>query len=81
MTTQDIHPTFQAVRRVYENEHSANSSTVPTETLYLVCHPDPSLGKDILLWDDILAAFKDNIVHVRSGAVVLPFLKGSDFKK
>ncbi|KAG0282072.1 hypothetical protein BGZ97_009155, partial [Linnemannia gamsii] len=80
MTTQDTHPTVQAVRRVYENEHSANSSTAPTETLYLVCHPDPSLGKYILLWDDILVAFKDDVVHVRSGAVVLPFLKGSDFK-
>ncbi|KAG0283747.1 hypothetical protein BGZ96_011871 [Linnemannia gamsii] len=80
MASQEAHPNFQAVRRVYDSGHSANSSTSSTETIYLVCHPDPSSGKDILLWDDIKAAFDDFVIHVRSGAVVLPFLKGADFK-
>ncbi|KAK3824247.1 MAG: hypothetical protein J3R72DRAFT_479529, partial [Linnemannia gamsii] len=80
MTVQDTHPSIQAVRRIYENEQPA-SSTTPAGVIYLVCQPDPSSGKDILLWDDVLDAFKDDVIHIRSGAVVLPFLKGSDFKK
>ncbi|KAG0365511.1 hypothetical protein BGX24_004123 [Mortierella sp. AD032] len=42
--------------------------------------PDPSLGKDMVHWDDILADFMADVGHVRSGTFVLPFLKGSDFK-
>ncbi|KAF9143801.1 hypothetical protein BG015_000298 [Linnemannia schmuckeri] len=80
MMIHDTHTNVQPVRRIYENEDSTNTSTTSAETVYLVCHPDPSLGKAILLWDDILAAFKDDVLHVRSGAVVLPFLKGPDFK-
>ncbi|KAG0261802.1 hypothetical protein BGZ95_004151 [Linnemannia exigua] len=69
-------PGVQAVRGVFENgDHSAVS-----ETIHLVCHSDTTTGKTILLWDDILAAFKDDVVHVRSGTTVLPFLKGSSFK-
>ncbi|KAF9294533.1 hypothetical protein BGZ88_003702 [Linnemannia elongata] len=80
MTIQDVHTNVQAVRRICETEESVNATTTPTSTMYLVSHPDPASGKDILLWDDILAAFKVDVVHVRSGAVVLPFLKGPDFK-
>ena len=47
--------------------------------LYVACHPDPSLGKDIVLWDDIVTAFKYSL-HIRNGARILPFLKGADFK-
>ncbi|KAG0374139.1 hypothetical protein BGX24_010788, partial [Mortierella sp. AD032] len=83
MTNQESHLNVQAVRRVYENELPTNCSTTtpaPPGTIYLVCHSDDSSGKDILLWDDILAAFKDDVIHVRYGAVVLPFLKGPNFK-
>ncbi|KAF8929506.1 hypothetical protein BGZ47_001013, partial [Haplosporangium gracile] len=66
MTIQETHPNVQAVRRVYENGLSSNTSTTTTETICLVCRPDPSSGKDILLWDDVLAAFKDDVVHIRS---------------
>lgn len=76
MTIQDIHPTVQSVRRVYESGPPPSSS----ETMYLVCHPDPSLGKDIILWDDINAVFS-SALYVRSEAVVLSFVKGPDFKK
>ncbi|KAG0272572.1 hypothetical protein BGZ95_011680, partial [Linnemannia exigua] len=79
MTVQDTHPNLQAVRRVYENEQPA-SSTTPASIIYLVCHPDASSGKVILLWEDVLAAFKEDVIHVRSGAIVLPFLKGTGFK-
>ncbi|KAG0370082.1 hypothetical protein BGX24_002151 [Mortierella sp. AD032] len=47
---------------------------------YLVCQPDAT-GEYILLWDDVLNAFKEDVIHIRLGAVVLPFLKGPDFKK
>ncbi|KAK3824264.1 MAG: hypothetical protein J3R72DRAFT_479541 [Linnemannia gamsii] len=80
MTTQDTHPNIQVVRRVYENEQPANSSALAGR-IYLVCHPDASSGKDILLWDDVLAAFKEEVIHIRSGGVALPFLKGPDFRK
>ncbi|KAK3836681.1 MAG: hypothetical protein J3R72DRAFT_477084 [Linnemannia gamsii] len=79
MTIQDAHPNVQAFRRVYENGHSANSSSASEENICIVCHPDASSGRDIVLWDDILAVFK-SALYVRSGAVALPFLKGLDFK-
>ncbi|KAF9129449.1 hypothetical protein BGW39_004173 [Mortierella sp. 14UC] len=34
----------------------------------------------MLLWDDIVAAFKGDIIHIRSGTTILPYLKGPDFK-
>ncbi|KAF9336198.1 hypothetical protein BGZ91_010117 [Linnemannia elongata] len=75
MTIHDIHPNVQGIRRVYESGPSSSSS----ETMYLVCHPDPSLNKNILLWDDILTVFS-GAVYVRYGATVIPFAKGPDFK-
>ena len=79
MTAQETPPHAQAVRRVYENKSSASAPAV-SDIFHVACHPDVSSGKDIVLWDDILAAFKD-VVHVRSGIMILPFLKGPDFKK
>ncbi|KAF9126803.1 hypothetical protein BGW39_006337 [Mortierella sp. 14UC] len=79
MTHQESHLNVQAVRQVYENEQPSNKAT-PAGTIYLVCHSDASSCKDIILWDDILAAFKEDVVHVRYGAVILPFLKGPDFR-
>lgn len=81
MTIQGTHPHAQAVRRVYENEQPTHTSgAVVSNIILIACHPDPSSGKDIILWDDIKAAFNDAL-HVRSGTFVLPFLKGTDFKK
>lgn len=80
---QETPPPLQAVRRVYENKyHSSSSSSTASSSdiIHIMCHSDPTSGKDILLWDDIKAAF-DDVLHVRSGTVVLPFVKGSDFKK
>ncbi|KAF9153944.1 hypothetical protein BG015_002250 [Linnemannia schmuckeri] len=75
MTIQKTPSHVQAVRRVYDNGQPSTAS----DTIHLVCYPDPFSGENILLWDDIKAAF-DNVVHVRSGTVVLPFIKGANFK-
>ncbi|KAG0263205.1 hypothetical protein BGZ95_003871 [Linnemannia exigua] len=77
MSNQETLPHVQAVRRVLENEHPSSTTS---GIIHLVSHPDASSGKDILLRDDILAAFKEDVIHVRSGTVILPFLKGPDFK-
>ncbi|KAF9898609.1 hypothetical protein EC991_010816, partial [Linnemannia zychae] len=77
MTIQDTLPLVQPVRLVDKN----GIPFTPSNTIHLVCHSDPSSGRNIILWDDILAAFKvDDVIHVRSGTIVLPFLKGADFK-
>ncbi|KAF9120394.1 hypothetical protein BGW39_011456 [Mortierella sp. 14UC] len=77
MAIQDSLSHIQAVRRVYESDN-LSTGTSTTEVFHVACHPDGS-GKGIILWDDILVAFKD-AVHVRSGTMILPFLKGLDFK-
>ncbi|KAF9901532.1 guanine nucleotide exchange factor 9 [Linnemannia zychae] len=79
MAPQGTQADVQAVRRVYEDEDTTNSAT-SGRTIYIVTHLDTSLGRNIILWDDVLAAFKEDVIHIRSGAVVLPFLKGPDFK-
>ncbi|KAF9150706.1 hypothetical protein BG015_007476 [Linnemannia schmuckeri] len=75
MTIHDIYPNVQAVHRVYESDLLPSFS----ETIYFVCHPESILGKNILLWDDILGVFSGTL-YVRVGAIALPFLKGLDFK-
>ncbi|KAK3836713.1 MAG: hypothetical protein J3R72DRAFT_423848 [Linnemannia gamsii] len=79
---QKTPPHAQAVRRVYENETPVPGTTTTTTstTFHIACHPDGASGKDIILWDDIVAAFKD-VIHVRNGTLIVPFLKGPDFKK
>ncbi|KAG0291968.1 hypothetical protein BGZ97_005735, partial [Linnemannia gamsii] len=77
------HDSVQAIRLITRNGRlstSISSSSSEADILYITCHPDPSLGKDIILWDDIVAAFKDPL-HIRNGAKIIPFLKGADFKK
>ncbi|KAF9899220.1 hypothetical protein EC991_009280 [Linnemannia zychae] len=68
----------QAVRRVYEDEETTDNPT-SRRNIHIICHPDASIGKDIILWDDILAVFS-TALYVRSGIIALPFLKGSNFK-
>jgi hypothetical protein len=77
MNPQETHSNIQAVRRVDENGYP---SSAPSKIIHIVCHPDTMTGKDVLLWDDILAVFK-NALYVRSGTVALPFIKGPNFKK
>ncbi|KAG0290098.1 hypothetical protein BGZ96_006453 [Linnemannia gamsii] len=68
----------QVVRRVYEKE-DLNTTASLSKVFRLEWHVDDVSGKNIILWDDILAAFKD-VVHVRVGEKILPFLKGRNFK-
>jgi hypothetical protein len=77
MTNQETQPHLQAVRLVYENSDPSSSSNI----IHLACRPDPSSGSEIILWDDIVDAFKEDVIHVRSGTVVLSYLKGPDFRK
>ncbi|KAF9116979.1 hypothetical protein BGW39_002517, partial [Mortierella sp. 14UC] len=89
MTIQEARPDTQAIRRVYDEDNDDTTITDEEEQpaaaasasriFHLPYYPDSSSGKDILLWDDILAAFHD-VLHVRSGSMILPFLKGPDFK-
>ncbi|KAG0372085.1 hypothetical protein BGX24_000754 [Mortierella sp. AD032] len=73
MMNQDAQPHLQAVRFVKQRRRSSTKGDAPTDIIYLVCHPDPSSGKHIILWDDVLAAFKEDVVvHIRNEAVVLP---------
>ncbi|KAF9904924.1 hypothetical protein EC991_002224 [Linnemannia zychae] len=70
---------MQAVRRINENGNPPSELAL-SAIIHVACHSDPSSGKDIVLWDDILAAFKADVIHIRSGTFVIPFLKGPDFK-
>ncbi|KAF9901531.1 hypothetical protein EC991_006042 [Linnemannia zychae] len=79
MAAQGTRSNVQAVRRVYENGNTTNNLPTSEETIYIVCHPDSALGKDIILWDDILSVFS-TALYIRSDAVALPFLKRSNFK-
>lgn len=81
MTMQDTLSHTQRVHRVVENEGAVNRQLPATsDILHITCHPDDSSGNDIILWSDILAAFKD-VCHVRHGTTILTFLKGPDLQK
>ena len=72
---------FQALRSVYKCSSATLASPAPelpeSEIVHVNIHQDPA-GKDIVLWDDILGAFKgaDNVRHKTR---VLPFLKDERF--
>ncbi|KAF9143163.1 hypothetical protein BGX30_001191 [Mortierella sp. GBA39] len=77
MPIQETQPHLQAIRRVNENgDPTSTSNTI----IHLVCHQDTVSGKYIILWDDIPAVLKDDVIHVRSGTGVLPYLKDPNFK-
>ncbi|KAK3832019.1 MAG: hypothetical protein J3R72DRAFT_238936, partial [Linnemannia gamsii] len=77
--TQYTDTNMQAVRCINENGQPSSEATA-SDIIHIACYPDPALGKDIVLWDDIVAAFKADVVNVRTGTYVLPFLKGPNFK-
>ncbi|KAG0376456.1 hypothetical protein BGX24_007718 [Mortierella sp. AD032] len=91
MTVQETIPNVQAIRRVNDDDNNNDNTTTTTTTeetaaaasssrvFHLPYYPDATSGKDILLWEDIRAAF-DDVLHVRAGSIILPFLKGPDFK-
>ncbi|KAF9087185.1 hypothetical protein BGX23_008312, partial [Mortierella sp. AD031] len=51
-----LNEAVQAVRPVHKNNLFP---TTPAAVAYVTIHHDSSSGKKIILWDDILQAFKD----------------------
>ncbi|KAG0276137.1 hypothetical protein BGZ95_007915, partial [Linnemannia exigua] len=85
----DVTKRSQAVRPLYNQSNSnGNGSGSPTITTSIasrsesdIVHIDIHLdanGKEIVLWEDILVAFK-GAVNVRHNIRVLPFLKDKNF--
>ncbi|OAQ29636.1 HCP-like protein [Linnemannia elongata AG-77] len=50
-----------------------------SRTVHITTHQDPSSGKHIVLWADILQVFR-SALYLQHGQRVLPFMKGNDFK-
>lgn len=77
----DLEGHFQALRSVYKRSSATRASPAleiqGSEIVHVDIHQDPA-GKDIVLWEDILVAFKsaDNVRHKTR---VLTFLKDESF--
>ncbi|KAF8948170.1 hypothetical protein BGZ47_006133 [Haplosporangium gracile] len=68
----------QAVRPVYTTGTLPATNALPdTEILSVAIYLDPS-GREIVIWEDVLFAYKD-AVNIRQGCYVLPFLRGTDY--
>ncbi|KAF9429065.1 hypothetical protein BGZ76_001868, partial [Entomortierella beljakovae] len=50
-----------------------------SEAIFIPTYYDTTIGKDIVLWDDILSVFK-NADQIRSGPYAILFVKGNDFR-
>ncbi|KAG0299869.1 hypothetical protein BGZ97_003502 [Linnemannia gamsii] len=48
-------------------------------TVHVATHHDPSSGKIIVLWNDVLRVFP-GALYLQQGKKALPFLKGTDFE-
>ncbi|KAK3842147.1 MAG: hypothetical protein J3R72DRAFT_421483 [Linnemannia gamsii] len=86
----DVEVRFQAVRPVYNqsNYNSGGSLTTTTtstasrsesDIVHIDIHLDTD-GKEIVIWEDILVAFK-GALNARHNIRVLPFLKDKNFVK
>ncbi|KAG0067459.1 hypothetical protein BGZ89_006039 [Linnemannia elongata] len=71
----------QAVRSVYKDGFSPSSSSTSRDggVVLLTCHFDPSTRLEFVLWEDILAVFRDGL-YVRYEGRVLPFMKDTKFR-
>ncbi|KAF9273827.1 hypothetical protein BGZ88_003486, partial [Linnemannia elongata] len=70
----------QAMRSVDANlAPNAVLPATPDEIYHVDTQLDPDTQKEVVLWDDILQAFR-NVVQVRNKTRVVPFLKGKDFR-
>ncbi|KAF9908004.1 hypothetical protein EC991_010352 [Linnemannia zychae] len=67
---------LQTVRPVHKNNLFP---TIYAPVVHVVINIEPD-GKKIILWDDILQAFKD-ADHARHGSKILPFLKDSSYNQ
>ncbi|KAF9275645.1 hypothetical protein BGZ88_002234 [Linnemannia elongata] len=76
----DSQEQVQAMRSVDINlAPSAVPPATPDEIFHVDTQLDPETQKEVVLWDDILQAFR-NVVQVRNKMRVVPFLKGKDLR-
>ncbi|KAF9301949.1 hypothetical protein BGZ91_009449, partial [Linnemannia elongata] len=76
----DLQEQVQAMRSVDANlAPNAVLPATPDEIYHVDTQLDPDTQKEVVLWDDILQAFK-NVVQVRNKTRVVPFLKGRDLR-
>ncbi|KAG0286335.1 hypothetical protein BGZ97_007471, partial [Linnemannia gamsii] len=69
----------QPVRLVYSDQDPLSLPQPTKDEIVIVeIHLDDE-DKEIVLWGDILAPF-DNVLHLRQGTRILPFLKDDDFR-
>ncbi|KAF9537754.1 hypothetical protein EC957_007703 [Mortierella hygrophila] len=70
----------QAMRSVDINlAPNAVPLATPDEIYHVDTQLDPETQKEVVLWDDIMQAFR-NVVQVRNKTRVVPFLKGKDLR-
>ncbi|KAF9408450.1 hypothetical protein BGZ76_005869, partial [Entomortierella beljakovae] len=66
----------------YDSSIGGSTLSSRSESEEVVSFPtnyDSSIGKDVILWEDILLAYK-NATHIRDGALIIQFLKGNDLR-
>lgn len=88
--TEERRDKVQAVRPVFKRTLSTTSTSTETTTsssctteistipqadiINIPCQTDPATGTDIVLWDDVLAVYKDAL-FIRHETRALPFMK------
>lgn len=88
--TEERQDKVQAVRPVFKRALSTTSTSTETTTsssctteistipqadiINIPCQTDPATGTDIVLWDDVLAVYKDAL-FIRHETRALPFMK------
>ncbi|KAG0054659.1 hypothetical protein BGZ89_002599, partial [Linnemannia elongata] len=71
---------LQAMRSVDINlAPNAVPPATPDEIYHVDTQLDPDTQKEVVLWEDILQAFR-NVVQVRNKTRIVPFLKGKDLR-
>lgn len=73
---EGVEEPVQAFRPVHKNNLFPET---PAAIAHVAIHNDPSNGKPIILWDDILHGFKD-ASHARHGTKIIPFIKAPTSK-
>ncbi|KAF9421053.1 hypothetical protein BGZ76_004012, partial [Entomortierella beljakovae] len=51
-----------------------------SEIVFIPTRYDATIGKDIVLWDDIQIVFNNNAQQIRKGPYAILFVKGNDFR-
>ena len=75
MTSEIKSENYQSFRIIKNND-----LPLSTDNIKIIAHYDESLGYHIVLWGDIMDAFK-NVIHVRNGDTIISFVKDKNFEK